>query len=162
MKRFKKIIASFVTFLALFTITPVVAHAEWKSDNRGWWNTKGNSYSIGWDKIDGKWYYFKYDGYMKTGWIKYDAVWYYLSNSGALDNSMTTKTMPAQSYTYVQCEEIASAWFSNSHQRGYKFKVISDKKLYDDGKYFFTIYSMDLGKDVGFFGVSAITGEVIE
>lgn len=162
MNKLKKIIASFLVSISLLGIMPVVANAEWKSNSTGWWYTNGNSWDTGWNYIDGNWYYFKYNGYMKTGWIKYDDTWYYLNSSGALDNSMTTKTMPTQNYTYEQCEQIANASFSNSHQKGYKFKVVSNKKLYDNGTYYFTIYSLDLGKDVDAISVSSITGEILE
>lgn len=35
-------------------------------------------------KINGKWYFFDENGYMKTGWIKYKTKWYYCDESGAM------------------------------------------------------------------------------
>jgi hypothetical protein len=162
MKNFKRLIASFVVVLTFLAITPLAAHAEWRKSGNGWWYAEGGSYAIGWDKIDGNWYYFNSNGYMKTGWIKYNDTWYYLSDSGAIDDSMTTKTMPTQKYTYDECEGIADAWFNNTHASGYKYSVTSDKKLYDNGDYYFSIYSSITGKLVGLIGVSVITGEIIE
>lgn len=70
-----------VTTAALF---PLGASAEWKQDSNGWWNTEGNSYSIGWKSINGAWYYFDSTGYMKTGWTKDGTSWYYMDPSGAM------------------------------------------------------------------------------
>ena len=87
MKKFKKIIASFVTLIALFAITPVAAHAEWKSDTTGWWYTQGSSYDTGWNYIDGNWYYFYSDGYMAQD-TTIDG--YYLNSSGAWTTPATS------------------------------------------------------------------------
>lgn len=161
----KKISKTLLSLIVIFSITfgtiCVPVYADWQQNSSGWWYNKGNSYSIGWDKIDGNWYYFKYNGYMKTGWIKYNDTWYFLGSSGALDDSKTTKVMPIQ-YTYEQCEQIASAYFSNSHQSGYKFKIVSDKKLYDDGKYIFSIYSISGNQQLDYFAVNSVTGEITE
>lgn len=66
MKKIKliKVIVSSLALVSMFTIYPIKASAEWKQDSNGWWNTEGSSWSIGWREIDGKWYYFKQDGYM--------------------------------------------------------------------------------------------------
>lgn len=69
------------TFLGFGSIT---AHAEWRQDNNGWWNTEGNSYSTGWKNINLKWYYFNPTGYMKTGWISDTSKWYYLKDDGSM------------------------------------------------------------------------------
>lgn len=45
-------------------LNPIEARAEWKHDSTGWWNTEGNSWSVGWKEIDGYWYYFNSNGYM--------------------------------------------------------------------------------------------------
>ena len=59
----KKIVSSLAIALVL-AVNPIVAHAEWKQDSTGWWYTDGNSWCTGWKQIDGKWYYFKDNGYM--------------------------------------------------------------------------------------------------
>ncbi|BCZ46909.1 hypothetical protein psyc5s11_29760 [Clostridium gelidum] len=89
MKKFKRIIASFVTVLTLLAIAPVTAHAEWKSDSKGWWNTEGSSYSTGWKQIDGNWYYFSSDGYMAHD-TTIDG--YYLSSGGAWTTNIPNTT----------------------------------------------------------------------
>ena len=65
MNRFKKLLASFITVLSLIAINPVCANAEWKSNTTGWWYTEGNSQATGWRNINGNWYYFYSDGYIK-------------------------------------------------------------------------------------------------
>ena len=37
----------------------------------------------GWNKMDGKWYYYDAEDNMKTGWVK-DGSWYYLDASGVM------------------------------------------------------------------------------
>jgi len=66
MKKLKltKIIASSLIVVSAFALNPIGASAEWKQDSNGWWNTEGSSWSVGWRKIDGKYYYFGQDGYM--------------------------------------------------------------------------------------------------
>lgn len=55
----------------------------WKSDGNGWWfEDKSGWYpSSQWQQIDGKWYYFKADGYLATSqyvdgcWVGSDGAW---------------------------------------------------------------------------------------
>lgn len=89
MKNFRKIIATFVTLITLFTITPIVAHAEWKSNSTGWWYAEGSSWANGWRQIDGNWYYFYSDGYMATD-TTIDG--YYLNSNGAWTTSAAANT----------------------------------------------------------------------
>ena len=44
---------------------------------------------LGWQQIDGKWYFFQPSGVMQTGWLKEDGAWYYMNASG----EMTTGTV---------------------------------------------------------------------
>lgn len=91
MRNFKlsKIIAGLLLVGTILTLAPIGASAEWKQDSTGWWNTEGSSWSVGWKEIDGEWYYFDSNGYMKTGWIQYDGKWYYLYSSGAMAKNTT-------------------------------------------------------------------------
>ena len=84
LKKLKSLIAISICALIVVTTCPVSVSAAWKQDSTGWWNTEGNSYSIGWRSIDNTWYYFGSDGYMKTGWINDNGTWYYTDNSGAM------------------------------------------------------------------------------
>jgi len=86
MKNFKlkKLVAVALTAITIATVSPIGASAAWKQDSNGWWNTEGNSWSIGWKTIDNSWYYFGSDGYMKTGWINDGGKWYYTASSGAM------------------------------------------------------------------------------
>lgn len=83
-KMIKSFIAGLTLILGISVVNPVSASAAWKQDSNGWWNTEGDSWSIGWRKIDGSWYFFGSNGYMKTGWVNDNGSWYYLSNSGAM------------------------------------------------------------------------------
>lgn len=94
MKNFKKIVASFVMAISILTVTPVVAHAEWRSDSTGWWFTEGSSYATGWRSIDGNWYYFYSDGYMAKN-TTIDG--YYLNGDGAWTTSVPTSSSTSNS-----------------------------------------------------------------
>lgn len=61
------------------------ATPTWMYSNGRWWYKHANgSYTTkSWEKIDGVWYYFDDEGWVKTGWVK-DGKWYYLSESGAM------------------------------------------------------------------------------
>lgn len=91
MKKFKlqKVIISSLIVTSVFALSSIGASAEWRKDSNGWWNTEGSSWSVGWRVIDGEWYYFDSNGYMKTGWIQYGDKWYYLYNSGAMAKNTT-------------------------------------------------------------------------
>jgi hypothetical protein len=84
-----KVIFSTLVVVSVLVLKPIGVGAEWKQDNTGWWYTEGSSWSVGWKLIDGKWYYFGQDGYMKTGWIKYNDRWYYLNLDGSMAHDTT-------------------------------------------------------------------------
>lgn len=69
MKKLKltKVIASTLVVASVLALSPIGASAEWKKDSIGWWYTDGGrTYAKGWTNIDGKWYNFGQDGYMKS------------------------------------------------------------------------------------------------
>lgn len=86
MKKLKlsKVIASLLLVTSALALNLTEANAEWKIDSIGWWNSEGSSWSVGWKEINGEWYYFDSNGYMKTGWIQDGIKWYYLYSSGAM------------------------------------------------------------------------------
>ncbi|GEP63704.1 hypothetical protein CBE01nite_14720 [Clostridium beijerinckii] len=79
MVKLKKLIAGSLIAVSVLAITPISASAEWKNDSTGWWYTEGGSYSTGWKKIEGKWYYFYASGYMAKNTV---IDGYILSNNG--------------------------------------------------------------------------------
>jgi len=85
-KLLKRIVAITITVTSLLSIFPIGVSALWKQDSKGWWNTEGNSYSVGWKKIDSKWYYFDKSGYMDHNTI---VDGYYIDSSGV--GVVTTK-----------------------------------------------------------------------
>lgn len=92
MKKLKltKLIASTLVIVSALTLSPVGVSAEWRQDNKGWWYTEGSSWSVGWRLVDGKWYYFGQDGYMKTGWLQdINKKWYYLNSDGSMVHDTT-------------------------------------------------------------------------
>jgi hypothetical protein len=91
MKKLKlsKVIASSLVVASVLVLNSIGASAEWKQDSNGWWNAEGSSWSVGWKDIDGEWYYFDNDGYMKKGWIRDGSKWYYLYSSGAMAKDTT-------------------------------------------------------------------------
>jgi len=84
MKRLKRITASLVTGIILLVAVPIAAQAEWRQSNNDWWYSQGSSYATSWTKIDGQWYYFDYNGYMKTGWVNDNGNWYYFYGDGTM------------------------------------------------------------------------------
>lgn len=82
--KLRNLVATTVATLAIAVIRPISVSAAWKQDSNGWWNTKGSSYSTGWESINNSWYYFGQDGYMKTGWINNNGSWYFADNSGVM------------------------------------------------------------------------------
>lgn len=55
------------------------------ADGRWWYRHADGSYTVNnWELIDGKWYFFDGDGWMKTGWIQWAGGWYYLEPSGSM------------------------------------------------------------------------------
>lgn len=63
-KTIKRVIASCLLGLVMFSANSIKASAAWKQDSIGWWYSDGSSYATGWKQIDGKWYYFYSSGYM--------------------------------------------------------------------------------------------------
>ena len=68
---------------------------SWHKNSKGWWygDTSGWYAKNEWQKIDGKWYYFKADGYMAAGeyingyWLNKNGSWTYKAKASWKKNS---------------------------------------------------------------------------
>lgn len=78
-KLLKRIMVIIITMVTVLAALPIGVSASWKQDSKGWWNSEGNSYSVGWKQIDSKWYYFDKSGYMAHNTI---IEGYYINSNG--------------------------------------------------------------------------------
>lgn len=90
MQKRKSLIIIPVLSLSLLLCSSVVTYGAWLETSGGEWKNTNDSaigYSIGWQQIDGKWYYFNEEGYMRTNsWVDN----YYVGADGAMIiNSIT-------------------------------------------------------------------------
>lgn len=91
--RLTQLVASVLLVSSVLVLNPIRANAEWRQDSNGRWYAEGNSWATGWKQIDGKWYYFDSNGYIKYGWIQYGSNWYYLMNvTGAMATNIIVDT----------------------------------------------------------------------
>lgn len=63
--------------------TPIPINEGWSNDNNKSYYKNGKRV-IGWNKIDGRWYYFNNEGNMHKGWMQDNGTWYYLDNNGVM------------------------------------------------------------------------------
>jgi len=80
----KRIVTLGLIAVSILAITPTKASATWKQEGMYWLYEDGQKNVIGWDKINGNWYYFDSDGRMKTGWIHDNGKWYFANRDGIM------------------------------------------------------------------------------
>lgn len=89
-KSIKKIISTIIMTTTILGIFIVPANAEWKQNSTGYWYSNGNSWFTNWNQIDGKWYYFSPNGYMKSNsWQQEGDKWYFLKPNGSMAQNET-------------------------------------------------------------------------
>ncbi len=62
-----------------------ISQAQWKPEADGRWRYQqadGTYLADCWEEIQGKWYFFDPEGYMKTGWFIWEGQWYYCTENG--------------------------------------------------------------------------------
>ena len=140
MKKIKKIITASIAALTILSTASVTANAAWKQNSTGWWYTEGNTWATGWRLINGNWYLFDSNGYMKTGWQYNNGNWYYLYSSGAMAHSTTIDGY------YLNA---SGAWTNNA--------TSSNSKAIKEGTY-------KVGKDIqaGEYLIKSTTGAYYE
>lgn len=117
-----------ITISSTLILSPIGVSAKWKSDNKGWWYTEGNSWATGWRLIDTNWYYFYSDGYMAKD-ITING--YYLNSNGVWSNSeMIVKE--AQAYLNEMSEQHKKEKYANCTDTDILNILMSD--LYYFGK----------------------------
>ena len=64
---------------------------ESEGNTKKWWykHSDGSYTANDWEKIDGEWYFFDYNGWMKTGWIVWKGKDYYLYGNGVMAHNTT-------------------------------------------------------------------------
>ena len=64
---------------------------ESEGNTKKWWykHSDGSYTANDWEKIDGEWYFFDYNGWMKTGWIVWKGKDYYLYGNGVMAHNIT-------------------------------------------------------------------------
>ena len=70
-------------------ITPVWRQA---ADGRWWYDWGDGTWPADcWEEIQGKWYFFDPEGYMKTGWFLWEDQWYYCTEKGYMLSDCITE-----------------------------------------------------------------------
>lgn len=144
--RLKKLFAVVATVVTMASVTQIGTSAAWKQDSKGWWNTEGRSYSTGWRAINGSWYYFGSDGYMKTGWAKDNGTWYYLQPSGAMKTGWVKDN---GSWYYLQSSGAMKAGWVKDNGDWYYLQPSGAMKTgwaYDNGTWYYLQPSGEMKK----------------
>lgn len=150
MKKVKKlrVIAALLLVGVASVFNSSGANAEWRQDSNGWWNTEGSSWSVGWKEINGKWYYFKQDGYMVhdttiDGYtIGSDGAWIQVAPNNVTTNKDKSFDMDEFKNTLrtagYPIEERDTLYKENSVSRGWKLV---------NGKYYYFSFEGVLAKN---------------
>ena len=86
----KGMILTLSATMAFSAMAPVSVFAAWRSNNVGWWwaENDGSYPSSTWKNLNGQWYNFDENGYMRHGWYWDGKNWYWMG--AANDGSMKT------------------------------------------------------------------------
>jgi len=112
---------------------------QWKQDSTGWWFQKddGSYPAKTIILVDGSWYYFGEDGYMKTGWYYFQEGWLGFSESGACMNPRDVNGKPVAGplegwVAYSGSYEATATDLANGSVIYYNRHYWSDPKAYQE------------------------------
>jgi len=83
-KKFQVVCLSVVLVLSGMSFSAAIEGAEVARVAYAAESSAHASLGIGWQKVDGKWFYYGEDGSPCVGWKKVDGAWYYLDDSGVM------------------------------------------------------------------------------
>lgn len=116
-KKMRKLTVGIITMAAIFVVNPIEAHGEWRQNPTGWWYANGDSWYTGWKQVDGKWYYFKSNGYMAHNC--YISNKYHLNSNGVWDSTIQgftiqrpsnwIKTTDSADRTYYKIDNVGTS-----------------------------------------------------
>ena len=122
----KKITIISIIIIMKLSLIPLSVSAEWKNDSYGWkYKGRNSYYASGWAQINGYWYCFDNDGYMKNSEWQYseNGYWYYL---GANGECVRDSWLKLDGYWYYFDE--------NGFNIQNQWKMIDEKCYYFDGE----------------------------
>lgn len=106
----------------MLLLVPVMAQAgTWRQNYIGWWwqEADGSWPSNEWKSINGNWYLFDADGYIRYGWYWDGTNWYYLG--GKSDGAMKTGWQVVNGnwyYMYKDGRMAANTWIGSCYVNG--------------------------------------------
>ena len=131
----KSLLFSLVAIIFTVTVLSTKADAAWIKDNKGWWNSEDNGYSIGWRYIDKNWYFFNNEGYMVTGWLLTDGQWYYFYDNGVMARDTTIdKYYLGNDGAWIEEDTNENVTIDDDNIREAIFNNLPDKKKIKDYK----------------------------
>ena len=130
-KSLGKIIALSAIAISIGTVSSMGVSAEWRQDAKGWWYSQGNSYYIGRQFINHKYYYFNSNGYMQTGWVSIDGKWHYFDENGM--EKWGWVSYSGKWYFLDSIEGIKTGWITGYSADGIYYYLNNDGTL-DDSK----------------------------
>ena len=119
----RRLSALVLTLSLLLSLAPSSALAAmgWNMSGGRWWYQSGAAYESyardGWYLIDGVWYFFDAEGWMRTGWIRGagENDWYLCDHTGAMVHSRWVEHGGAWYYLLPSGLMATNAWIGSSY-----------------------------------------------